>query len=89
MVDLAPKAPQKLLSKSGDCNQLYVTKLKAIDSWFFHKEFTGRKSTIVKKVSDMIEDNHEGLEATNEAALSQHIKDNNLEINMEVAMAVR
>ena len=43
----------------------------------------------MKKVSGLIEDNPEALEATNEAALSQHIKDNNLEINMEVAMAVR
>ena len=35
---------------------------------------------------DIIEDNPEALEATNKAALPQHIKDNNLEVNIEVAM---
>ena len=41
-------------------------------------EFTGRKSTIVKDVSDLIEYNSDALEETSEAELAQHIKYNNL-----------
>ena len=40
MMDLDPKAAQTLRSKGGDCNNLYVTKLKEIDLWFFYKEVT-------------------------------------------------
>ena len=65
MMDLAPKAAQKLWRKGGDRNKLYVTKIKAISFWFLYREVTGRKSTIVKTVSDLIEDNTEALEATN------------------------
>ena len=78
MTDLYPKAAQKLRSKSGDYNKLYVPKLKAIYFWLFYIEVTGRNSTIVKKHYDIIEDNPEALEATNEDALSKNIKDNNI-----------
>ena len=88
MTDLSPKAAQKLRSKSGDYNKLYVPKLKAIYFWLFYIEVTGRNSTIVKKYYDIIEDNPEALEATNRAALDLQIKDGNLEVNLEVEMLV-
>ena len=72
VTNLAKKTAQKLQSKGGDCNKLYVTKLREIDFWLFHKEVTGSNPNIVKNVSDMIEENPEALEATNEAALAQH-----------------
>ena len=83
-----PKAEQKIWSKGGDCNKLYVPKLKAISLWFFYRKVTGINPTIVKKVSDIIEDNPEAPEATMEAALAQNSKGNNLELNMEVAIPV-
>ena len=49
VMDLAPKSAQNLRSKGGDCKKIYVPKLKEIDFWLFYKEFTGIKSTIVKK----------------------------------------
>ena len=54
MMDLSPNAAHKLWSKGGECNNLYLPKLKAIYLWLFYKEVTGRKSTIVKKVSDIL-----------------------------------
>ena len=39
-------------------------------------------------MSNTIEDNPEDLESTSEAVLAQNIKDNNLEVNMEVEMSV-
>ena len=74
-MDLAPKAAKKLQSKG--------------DLWFLYKEVTGRKSAIVKKVSDLIEDNPEALEETNRAAPAQHIKGDIIEVKTEVKMAVR
>ena len=38
------------------------------------------------KIFDLIEDNTKALETTNKPILVQYIKDNILEINMEVAM---
>ena len=89
MMELAPKAAQKIWSKGGDWKNLYVPKIKAIPFWFLYTEVTGRKSTMLENVSDIIEDNHEALEATTEAALAQYIKDDNIELTMEVAMIVR
>ena len=71
------KGCTKIQSKGGDCNKIYVTKLREIDLWLFHKEVTGSNPNIFKNVSDMIEDNPEALEATNEAALAQHTKEYN------------
>ena len=39
-------------------------------------------------MSNTIEDNPEDLESTSEAVLAQNIKDNNLEVNMEVEISV-
>ena len=47
-----------------------------------------KKVNHFEKVSDIIEDNLKDLEATNESALAQHIKDDYLEANMDVAMQV-
>ena len=47
-----------------------------------------RKVNHCEKKTCIIEDKPEALEATNEAALTQNIKDDNLEGNMEVAMEV-
>ena len=44
------------------------------------------KSNNFDFLNDIIKDKHNSLEATNQAALAQHIKDNNLEVNMEVEM---
>ena len=88
IIDLAPKATHKLKSKGSDFNKIYVTKLKAIDFLFFHKKVTQRKSIIMGKVSDMIEDNSEALEATNKAPSDQHIKGNNIRANTELEMEV-
>ena len=41
IMDLAPKAAQKLLIKGGECNKLYVPELNAITFWFFYTEVTG------------------------------------------------
>ena len=50
MMDLSPKAANKLQIKGGDCNKIYVPKLKAIAFlWIFFREVTGRNSTMVKK----------------------------------------
>ena len=49
MMDLAPKASQKLLIKCGDCNKIYVTKLKAIYFLLFYRDVTWRKSTIMNR----------------------------------------
>ena len=81
------KAAQKLRIKGGDCNKLYFPELKAIYFLFFYNDATGRKSTIVKK-SDLIKYHPEALEATNKDELAQYIKDNNIGVNMEVAMSV-
>ena len=88
MMDLSPNDAQKLWSKGGDCNKLYVPKLRAIAFWFFYREVTGKNSTIVKKKSDIIEDNPEALDATNGDEIALHIKGDNLEVNMEVATEV-
>ena len=80
---------KKLQSNGGDCNKLYVTKLREIDLWLFHKEVTGSNPNIFKNVSDMIEDNPEALEETNRAAPAQHIKGDIIEVKTEVKMAVR
>ena len=85
MMDLAPKSAQKLWIEVGECSKIYVPELKAIVLWFFYKDITGRKPTIVK-IFDLIEDNTKALETTNKPILVQYIKDNILEINMEVAM---
>ena len=45
-------------------------------------EATGKKSTTVKKVSDIIKEITDYLEATNEATLAIHIKYVNLQVNM-------
>ena len=34
---------QKILSKGGDRNNIYVTKTKAIAFWRFYKEASGKK----------------------------------------------
>ena len=82
MMDPDTKAAQKLWSKGGDRNKLYVPKLRAIAFWFFYREVTGKNSTIVKNVSDIIEDNPESLEETNGEEISQHVKDDNIEVSM-------
>ena len=63
MMDLAPKDAQKLRSKGGNYNKLYVTKLKTIYFWFFYREVNGRRSTTVN-FSDLIKNNPEELEST-------------------------
>ena len=50
LMDRAPKAAQKLQSKGGECNKLYVPELKAIAFWFFYRDFTGGNTTILKKL---------------------------------------
>ena len=87
MMYLAQKGYKKLRSKGGDGNKLYVTKLKATALWFFYKEVTGIKSNIVKKY-DLIDNNPETLKATNEDSIVQHIREKNIEINMEATMTV-
>ena len=82
MVELAPKAAQNIWSNGGDCKKLYIPKLKEIAFWFLYMEATGKKSTTVKKVSDIIKEITDYLEATNEATLAIHIKDVNLQVNM-------
>ena len=42
----------------------------------------------MNKVYDIVEDKFEELEATNEAVLALHIKEDNIELNMEVEMEV-
>ena len=79
MMDLAPKSAQKNLIKGGDWKNIYVPELKPIAFY---------KSNHREKVYDLIEDNSEALEATSEAAIAQHIKDNNLELNMGVEMTI-
>ena len=83
MMDLSPKAAQKLWSKGGDCNKLYVNKVRATSFWFFYKEANGRNYTILKKVSNLIEDNTKALEETNGVSIAQHIKDNNIGVQMK------
>ena len=49
MMDLDPKAAQKLQSKGGDLNKLYATEPKAIYFWFLYREVTGINSIFAKK----------------------------------------
>ena len=46
MMYLSPKAAQKIWSAGGYCDWIYIPEIKSINLWFFHKEVTGRKSTI-------------------------------------------
>ena len=48
LMDRAPKAAQKLQSKGGECNKLYVPELRSINFWIFFREVTGINATIVK-----------------------------------------
>ena len=87
VTNLAKKTAQKLQSKGSDCNKLYVTKIKAIDFWFFYRDITGINSTVAKE-DYLVEDNPEALEAINDAAIVQHTNADNIEVNTEVEISV-
>ena len=88
MMNLDTKAAQKLQSKGGDLNKLYATKPKAIYFWLLYREVTGRNSTFAKKRFWYNWRSPEAMEATNKAALAQHINDYNLGVNMEAERTV-